>query len=60
MKIEFKTEQLQLLVKSLAQLSAVKNGIEKRRIEDLINVIMFGNEFMDSDDKGERKKYTEL
>ena len=60
MKIEFKQAQVGALVKFLYQLKQVKSGREEIQIEELINTIMFGNEFMNSDDKGEIKTYTEL
>ena len=60
MKIELKQEQVDALVRFLYQLKQVKSGREEIQIQELINTIMFGNEFMDSDDKGEIKTYTEL
>jgi len=60
MKIEFREPQVGTLVKFLYQLKQVKSGREEIQIEELINTIMFGNEFMDSEDKGEIKTYTEL
>jgi len=60
MKIEFRQAQVGTLVKFLYQLKKVKSGREEIQIEELINTIMFGNEIMDSDDKGEIKTYTEL
>jgi len=60
MKIEFKQVQVDALVRFLYQLKQVKSGREEIQIQELINTIMFGNEFMDSEDKGEIKTYTEL
>ena len=60
MKIELKQEQVDALVRFLYQLKQVKSGREEIQIQELINTIMFGNEFMNSDDKGEIKTYTEL
>ena len=33
---------------------------EKRNVENLMNIIMFGEEFMDSEDKGTLKEYKEI
>ena len=59
MKIEFRQAQVGTLVKFLYQLKQVKSGREEIQIKELINTIMFGNEFMDSDDKGAKKQYKE-
>ena len=60
MKIDFREAQVENLLKYLNQLKEVKSGREEIQIEELINTIMFGNEFMDSDDKGEKKQYEEI
>ena len=33
---------------------------EKRNVENLMNILMFGEEFMNSDNKGTLKEYKEL
>lgn len=62
MKIDFRQAQVGTLLKFLYQLKHSSNitGREAIQIEELINTIMFGNEFMDSDDKGEKKQYEEI
>ena len=47
MKIDFRQAQVGTLLKFLYQLKEVKSGREEIQIEELINTIMFGNEFMD-------------
>jgi len=60
MKIDFREAQVESLLKYLNQIKEIKSGTEEIQIEELINTIMFGNEFMDSDDKGELKHYEEI
>ena len=60
MKTYFRQAQVGTLLKFLYQLKEVKSGREAIQIEELINTIMFGNEFMDSDDKGAKKQYEEI
>ena len=37
-----------------------KTEEEKNNVEQLMNIIMFGEEFMDSEDKGTLKEYKEI
>ncbi len=60
MKIDFREAQVESLLKYLNQIKEIKSGTEEIQIEELINTIMFGNEFMDSDDKGALKQYEEM
>ena len=60
MKIDFREAQVESLLKYLNQIKEIKSGTEEIQIEELINTIMFGNEFMDSDDKGALKQYEEI
>jgi len=37
-----------------------KTEEEKNNVEQLMNILMFGEEFMDSEDKGTLKEYKEI
>jgi len=45
MKIDFREAQVESLLKYLNQIKEIKSGTEEIQIEELINTIMFGNEY---------------
>mgnify|MGYP003141695757 CR=1 FL=1 len=61
MKIQFYQHQIDKLVNHLkTELDYdVYSMTSKKDLEEILNVIMFGNKFMNSNDKGEKKKYKE-
>jgi len=61
MKIQFYQHQIDKLVNHLkTELDYdVYPMTNKKDLEEILNVIMFGNKFMNSNDKGEKKKYVD-
>ena len=61
MKIQFYQHQIDKLVNHLkTELDYdVYSMTSKKDLEEILNVIMFGNKFMNSNDKGEKKKYVD-
>ena len=61
MKIQFYQHQIDNLVNHLK----IELGYDvypmtnKKDLEEILNVIMFGNKFMNSNDKGEKKQYVD-
>jgi len=61
MKIQFYQHQIDKLVNHLkTELDYdVYPMTSKKDLEEILNVIMFGNKFMNSNDKGEKKQYVD-
>jgi len=61
MKIQFYQHQIDKLVNHLkTELDyEVYPMTSKKDLEEILNVIMFGNKFMNSNDKGEKKQYVD-
>jgi len=61
MKIQFYQHQIDKLVNHLkTELNYdVYPMTSKKDLEEILNVIMFGNKFMNSNDKGEKKQYVD-